>query len=36
MNIIDQVKDTLVQEIKNSIQQAQIVDTIPVSTICAC
>ncbi|MBA8759704.1 arginine--tRNA ligase [Staphylococcus coagulans] len=29
MNIIDQVKDTLVQEIKNSIQQAQIVDTIP-------
>ncbi|AKS74386.1 arginine--tRNA ligase [Staphylococcus schleiferi] len=29
MNIIDQVKDTLIQEIKNSIQQAQIVDTIP-------
>ncbi|QPA24050.1 arginine--tRNA ligase [Mammaliicoccus fleurettii] len=29
MNIIDQVKDTLVQEIKNIIQQAQIVDTIP-------
>lgn len=29
MNIIDQVKQTLVQEIEKSIQQAQIVETIP-------
>ncbi|ARJ51154.1 arginine--tRNA ligase [Staphylococcus lutrae] len=29
MNIIDQVKYTLIEEIKKSIQQAQLVDTIP-------
>ncbi|WP_086428409.1 arginine--tRNA ligase [Staphylococcus cornubiensis] len=29
MNIIDQVKQTLIQEIEKSIQQAQLVETIP-------
>ncbi|MDF0095152.1 hypothetical protein O0I61_02150, partial [Staphylococcus pseudintermedius] len=29
MNIIDQVKQTLIQEIEKSIQQANIVESIP-------